>query len=188
MTSLPLLYHVSPKRFDKPNIDQCLNFLLREGELINKSPNGSLGLWVSPFPAACQSFGPECATLRFRSDVRLMGMSIRHLYTLYKTLAGDDEHGLSYNEQVLAHWRYGRQLAKIADVLCIVDRYNHFGEVVVLNMDAIVEWQWQDNFDYSHHEPQSPSLEDFNVVSVPSWFFDVQGNIIEDVDFKLEQY
>lgn len=188
MKSLPLLYHVSPKQYDVPDIDKCLNFLLTEGEAINKSPNGAMGLWVSPFPGICAAFGSECATLQLQSNARLMGMSIRHLYTLYGTLVGSDEFGLPYDQQVLAHWRYGRKLAEIADVLCIVDRYNHFGEVIVLNVDVIVDWHWENNFNFTSAPSVSTSLEDFDVEPVPKWFFDQYGNIIKDVDFPLEEY
>lgn len=183
MSELPLLYHVSPMRFEQPEIDKCLEFLLTRGKSINKSVNGAMGLWVSPFPGACEAFGPECATLQLNSSARMMGMPIRHLYTLYRSIRDD----LSYEEQVLAHYRYGRVLAELADVLCIVDRYNHFGEVVILNTNVINNWQWQDNFDFSKNYP-SASLDDFYVERVPSWFFDKSGKIIEDVDFPLEQY
>lgn len=151
------LFHVSPTRFEKPRLEPALNFLLDRGEKLNKSPNGSMGIWVSPYPSSCRAFGPEVAALELSSDTRYAVMALNQLYKLY-VQAND----WPYKEQVLAHQRLGRALAERCDVLLIGDAHREAGEIIVLNTHVITKWEWLENYDFST-DTESVGLDEIKI-------------------------
>ena len=150
---LPKLYHVSPQRFDSVSIKTARARLLEmtADPLPSKSPNGSMGFWVSPYPKLCAGFGPEVAEVAINPDARLIAMSSQQLRRAF----WDTTEDLDLKEIVHAHANLGDELSRLGDILIITDATEEVGEVVILNESAILALNWDCGICLETHRGES---------------------------------
>lgn len=116
------LYHVSPKKFDFP----CRKKINEAREWSPWHDNGVLGLWASTFPKMCAAFG-------------------KHVYRI--TLGEHRAIGLPFGEfqRLTSHMEDFTDLIEFlceqGDVAYLVDANPWVGEVIVLNFDAIDQFE-----------------------------------------------
>lgn len=179
-SGLPRLFHVSPQKFECIDIDVARSRLLErlDDVAVGKSPNGSIGFWLSPYPSACSGFGPEVAEVELSEDARFIRMSLRQLRHSFWDQVGY----LSVHESMLAHAKLGDELSSVGDVLFISDGTDAVGEVVVLNESAIVRLNWNCGVCLSSHEGEHFPLEKLAIDeeasrSISSWHFLADGSL-----------
>lgn len=114
-----------------------MDFLQNDPVGRTKSPNGALGLWISPFPELCRPFGPHWAEVKLHKGFDPIVMPVRQLMSYHLQLKG-----IPSSEQVHIYAALREDLLDLGDVLFIHDATG-IGEVVVLNYDAIAEFEYQ---------------------------------------------
>ena len=127
------LYHVSPNVFDFPDYDKIAPFVIAN----DKSPNGVLGLWISPFPDACSSFGPHVYDVTIAEDYRGSVLDLSDLRAMHCYHSNEE---WPIVDRVAYYQGYRTELLKTTDVLFIGDANGGVGEVIVLNFDVITSF------------------------------------------------
>lgn len=179
--NLPNLYHVSNKRFGRVDIktarETLINVLLTNPEQ-NKSPNGTLGFWISPFPEYCSGFGPEVAKVHLSENAVFIKMDVRQLRKGFWKPVMD----IPDVDVAMAHARLGEELAKLGDVLFITDGTEEAGEIIVLNDQVVTQLNWDCGIDLKSHQGESVYLDRISFDEEASkqisyWRFDETGNL-----------
>lgn len=114
-----ILYHVSPKLFDRP----CRDEINRAREWSPWHSNGVLGLWCSTLPEMCSAFGTHTYMVDLHEGARCFGLALDQFQKL-----------TSHAEDYAPIIDY---LLGAGDVAYIIDSNPHVGEVIVLNLDTI---------------------------------------------------
>lgn len=161
-----IFYHVCKKPFEWPDIDAIEDFIVKN----KKHPNGTLGLWISTSPKSCRGFGEEVGEIKIKDDAIHVKMTIRQLYAYSSggmdlSFANENENfDIEAHDRLVMnlHKEMGREMARFADVLYIVDANHCAGEVVVLDFDAIEKIKWHDQFDFERRD-----IEQYAISSIP---------------------
>lgn len=143
-------YHVTSKVYDRPTWEGSRDHLYGDGNI--KHENGILGLWISPFPIYCMSFGNEVASVKLKDDFKPLAMNLSQLFEFHSVLGKLDSDDCSGRKRDLEIYTALREkLLPLGDVLFIKDASECFGEIVVLNYDAIDKFEYVDPQKKSKH-------------------------------------
>lgn len=158
--TLPLLYHVTSTRYDRPLWEKAEQLLMNAGEGAGKNAKGILGLWISPLPGVCMIFGAEVAQVTLANDFKPVVMGLEKLKDLSNRLRRRDPPA-TYHEEIHAYSALRSTLLAMGDVLFLLDANEAFGEVVVLNYDVIT------GFDFLNAEHSKAAQARFPRVAIP---------------------
>lgn len=115
------LFHVTDYKYDFASHEK----ILHNRKERTTHDNSVLGIWSSTFPKMCSTFGKYTLNVSLKENTNCLGLTYDDLYKLtHKTSL----------EELLKLKTY---LLKFADVLYVIDRSKHVGEIIILNLDSI---------------------------------------------------
>lgn len=138
------IFHVTNYKYDKANHEEILNNR-KERTTHN---NSVLGIWCSTLPKLCSSFGKYTLNIFLKENTNCLGFNYDDLYELTHKASIED---------ILKLKTY---LLNFTDVLYIIDRNRHVGEIIILNFDCI-----ENMIDVSDHnlKDQRFTLDKLNI-------------------------
>ncbi len=115
------LFHVTDYKYEKPDHKEILNNRKER----TTHDNSVLGIWSSTFPKLCSTFGKYTLNVSLKENTNCLGLNY------------DDLYKLTHRSSVEEILRLKTYLLNFADVLYVIDRNRHIGEVIILNLDSI---------------------------------------------------